>query len=202
MSPFSFFIPTLPPPLQFSLLALLTSFQNIFLFPPKFCITRLPHLSSASLFASFTFLFVSLTTLGNNKDISDAFNEYFVNVGQPLANNIDSIDVDRNRFPDERTLVNLTLIETTEDEVAVLLAGMNDAAAGYDDIPPKIVKKVINEIVSPLTYICNLSLINGLFPDKLKTSKITPIFKKGSKKRYRTIDQYQYYLVLVNYLKN
>ena len=36
-------------------------------------------------------------------------------------------------------------------------------------------------IISPLVYICNLSLTNGIFPTRLKFSQITPLFKKGSK---------------------
>ena len=31
----------------------------------------------------------------------------------------------------------------------------------------------------PLTLIINQSLLTGIFPDKLKVAKITPIFKKG-----------------------
>ena len=58
----------------------------------------------------YTDLEYNNTTLGNNnKDIADAFNEYFVNVGQSLANNIDSNDVDINCFLDKRALANFNL---------------------------------------------------------------------------------------------
>ena len=35
-------------------------------------------------------------------------------------------------------------------------------------------------IYSPLTYVINLSLKQGIFPDSLKVAKVIPIFKQGS----------------------
>ena len=35
--------------------------------------------------------------------------------------------------------------------------------------------------MSPLTYVCNLSLTSGVFPDKMKLAKVLPIFKGGDK---------------------
>ena len=42
------------------------------------------------------------------------------------------------------------------------------------------VKRVIKEIVQPLTYICNLSFSIGIFPDKMKMVKVIPLFKRGA----------------------
>ena len=42
-----------------------------------------------------------------------------------------------------------------------------------------IIKKVGEEIVKPLTNIFNLSLSTGVVPDKLKTAKVIPIYKKA-----------------------
>jgi hypothetical protein len=36
-------------------------------------------------------------------------------------------------------------------------------------------------IISPLTYICNASLAQGIFPDRLKYAVVKPIFKAGDK---------------------
>ena len=38
-------------------------------------------------------------------------------------------------------------------------------------------KDAVDLIAAPLTHICNLSFFQGVFPDKLKTAKILPIFK-------------------------
>ena len=42
------------------------------------------------------------------------------------------------------------------------------------------VKRVIKEIVQPLTYICNLSFSTGIFPVKMKMVKVIPLFKSGA----------------------
>ena len=39
------------------------------------------------------------------------------------------------------------------------------------------IKDTIDLIAAPLTHICNLSFSQGVFPEKLKTAKILPIFK-------------------------
>jgi Notch-like protein len=52
---------------------------------------------------------------------------------------------------------------------------------GYDEISTKLLKISAPYICSPLTYICNKSILSGTFPDHLKFSIIKPIFKKGNK---------------------
>jgi hypothetical protein len=47
---------------------------------------------------------------------------------------------------------------------------------GYDEIRTKLLK-----ISSPLTRICNKSLLPGIFLDHLKYPEIKPLFKKGDK---------------------
>ena len=49
-----------------------------------------------------------------------------------------------------------------------------------DTISPKILKISANYISSPLTYICNRAISTGVFPDRMKYSIVTPIFKKGN----------------------
>ena len=52
---------------------------------------------------------------------------------------------------------------------------------GPDNIGPGLIKEVIESIVDPLLYIFNLSMLDGIVPDKLKTAKVIPIFKKGDR---------------------
>lgn len=42
-------------------------------------------------------------------------------------------------------------------------------------------KKIVSNVVEPLTYFFNLCLLEGVFPNELKISRICPIFKKGPK---------------------
>ena len=52
-------------------------------------------------------------------------------------------------------------------------------SAGHDNVGNYIIKKFGNEIVKPVTNISNLSLLTGVVPDKLKTAKVIPIYKKA-----------------------
>ena len=52
---------------------------------------------------------------------------------------------------------------------------------GSDGIPMKILKVSTPFITSPLTYICNKSLLSGIFHSQLKISEIKPLHKKDRK---------------------
>ena len=46
------------------------------------------------------------------------------------------------------------------------------------------VKKVIDGIAKPLTYVFNLSFQKGIFPHNMKIAKVVPIFKEGDKHNF------------------
>ena len=59
-----------------------------------------------------------------------------------------------------------------------------------DGLSLKLIKYIIHDISIPLAHIFNLSLDNGVFPDKLKECHIVLIFKTGDPKscdNYRPI---------------
>ena len=64
-----------------------------------------------------------------------------------------------------------------------------------------VIQSIINTTVKPLTYIVNLSLSNGIFPDHLKTSRIVPLFKLEINQYLVTTAQFQYFLHFQIYLK-
>ena len=47
-----------------------------------------------------------------------------------------------------------------------------------------LVKDIIQCIVTPLTHICNQSFLTGIFPTKMKTAKVIPIFKSGDRHQF------------------
>lgn len=51
-------------------------------------------------------------------------------------------------------------------------------STGRDVIGCKVLKTALPVILSSLTYIINLSLTEGVFPQEWKHAKVTPIFKK------------------------
>ena len=53
-------------------------------------------------------------------------------------------------------------------------------APGYDNISMRVIKHSFDLISAPLTDIINLSLQKGTFPDKLKLTKVIPIYKANN----------------------
>ena len=47
-----------------------------------------------------------------------------------------------------------------------------------------LVKNIIPYIVKPLAHICNASLMNGIFPDRMKIARAIPLFKNGDVKEF------------------
>ena len=56
----------------------------------------------------------------------------------------------------------------------------NNKSSGYDDISADVIQRMPDEIFVILLHIFNISLAKGVFPDKLKIARVTPIFKKGN----------------------
>ena len=54
-------------------------------------------------------------------------------------------------------------------------------AKGVDSLNVRLLQIGCYELVTSLLYIYNFSIKSGVFPRQWKTSKITPIFKKGSR---------------------
>ena len=73
----------------------------------------------------------------------------------------------------------------TEKEVTEIVSGCKSKTSyGHDEISMKTVKHVIKQIVRPLTYIFNISLITGIFPNDMKTANVIPVFKSGDRLQF------------------
>ena len=65
-----------------------------------------------------------------------------------------------------------------------------DKAAGVDDLSPRLLLELKDEICYPLTKIMLQSYNSGVVPEDWKSANVTPIFKTGSKaqvKNYRPV---------------
>ena len=70
----------------------------------------------------------------------------------------------------------------TEDEVERELIKLNpNKSCGFDDLQPKVLRKVAHLIKHPLKIIYNRYLSSGIIPEQLKFSLITPIYKSEDK---------------------
>ena len=121
-----------------------------------------------------------------HRSIADGFNDFFVNVGPnlakqiPLHDNKDIVDY-MNTYNDK----SMFLLPVTEDEVKTVVNGCkNKVSTDSDDISMNLLKGVFDFVIKPFTYICNLSFVNGVFPNNMKTAKVVPLFKSGSKSNF------------------
>ena len=50
---------------------------------------------------------------------------------------------------------------------------------GYDEIDFNVIKSCFSELNMPLKYLFDMSLVSGIFPDKLKIARVIPLYKAG-----------------------
>jgi hypothetical protein len=75
-----------------------------------------------------------------------------------------------------------SLSPVTESEVRKVVNDMKSSSTkDVYGLSSLLVKRTIEDIISPLTYCLNLCLMNGEFPTSLKFSRVVPIFKKGAR---------------------
>ena len=118
-------------------------------------------------------------------EISNKFNEYFINIGPKLADKINDNNVNITNFLGERSMDSIFLDGVTEKEVEIEISTLNsNKSCGHDEIPPKFVKQISKHIIKPLTYIFNQSLTTGVIPDDLKIALVTPIYKANGKEEF------------------
>ena len=63
----------------------------------------------------------------------------------------------------------------------MLFSLKSNKSPGINDTSAKIFRRYFGELAALLKHIFGLSLGQGIFPDKLKTAKVTPSYKNDSK---------------------
>ena len=115
------------------------------------------------------------------KDLPNAFNEHFIEVGQRLCREIPAASKQPECYI-KSCNAQFQFREVTENEVFNLLSNIStNKATGPDKIPAKLVKISAPFITKHLSIIFNQSLLQGTFSYDWKISKVTPIYKKGPK---------------------
>ena len=78
----------------------------------------------------------------------------------------------------------------------------NNKTTGPFSIPVPLLKVLKTHIAPLLSSLIDDSFLYGTFPNKLKLTKVTPVFKTGSQDKTKIItDLYLSYLFLAKYLK-
>ena len=76
-------------------------------------------------------------------------------------------------------LVMITVLESYVKEL--LLCLKVDKSPGPDQLHPRVLKELANELAKPLTLLFQMSLDHGKVPIQWKLANVTPIYKKGTK---------------------
>lgn len=127
--------------------------------------------------------------IGNERIISrrviaDKFNTYFATLASNL-NDTAYHDIPITGFPSFESFMSkscetsIFLEDCDEFEVLSIINELQNGKSS--DIPITVVKSACNIISPYLSKLYNEQIASGIFPQILKTSKITPIYKKGNK---------------------
>ena len=108
--------------------------------------------------------------------IVNKFNEYFINIGPELANQINKSG--NKHFKDYLNTKHDSVFTFYEINNMDIVKVINRLRSGNDGISTKLLKFLKDALVEPLKLIINQTFVNGIFPDNLKIAKVIAIFKK------------------------
>ena len=111
--------------------------------------------------------------------ICNQFNNFFVNIGPTLAKKIPKHNNNPQQYLGDRILNSIYLSPVNESEINKIVSQLKDNSPGYDGIKSSVLKLSMPSLCGHLTYLCNLSLLEGVFPDELKKANVIPLFKSG-----------------------
>ena len=116
----------------------------------------------------------------NGNEIANEFAKYFSSIGKDLASKMKIPKTGINTYlKNVRTNAkSIFLTPVTTVELGKIISKLKPKlSSGLDEINNKIIKELKDFIVPPLSVIFNNSLMEGIFPKKMKEAKVVPLFK-------------------------
>ena len=123
------------------------------------------------------------------KEVAEEFNKFFTTVASNLVSKLPKCtNKYSGKHPHDfyiakgvkKNAFKLTVV--SEETVLKILNNLGASkATGTDQLPPRFDKDGASHIVEPITHIINLSIYTSTVPNDLKTARVVPIYKKGSK---------------------
>ena len=110
--------------------------------------------------------------------IANCSNKFFVDIGPKLASMIPELQTQFDQYlnPHQTFMGEANL---TDDELKEALRSLKpNKSRGYDNISSNVVNETSDIFFTHLKYIFNLSLQQGVFPENLKLTKVSPVYKK------------------------
>lgn len=125
-------------------------------------------------------LIVNDVPIVSGGEIADALNDFFASVGTNLEDSLPPPPQVAPRVAPSQ-IRSFFLFPVSLDECNKIIQNLKITKTSIDYIPVKLFKSISSSIIKPLTQLINGSLLSGVFPDRLKIARITPIFKSGNK---------------------
>lgn len=124
--------------------------------------------------------------------ISNKFNEYFTEVSEKLKPVVEHcINCDCSvSFEDIQSNSFVFDAITSREIYNVILCLKNKNSCTSDGVSSVLLKHIALYVVDVLSFLFNLSVETGCFPQHLKSAEVIPLFKKGNRKKvsdYRPI---------------
>ena len=111
--------------------------------------------------------------------ILNKFNDFFTSIGSILDSNLPS-DNDSNEFNQNNyNPHSFFLFPVTQTEIITLISNLKLTKTNLNTMPVKLFKKMSSFLIYPIMKLINTSFQMGIFPDKLKLARVTPIHKEG-----------------------
>lgn len=124
--------------------------------------------------------------INNTKEIANHFNNYFINIGPNLANEIvnsGQVDDALSKIPNLDK--SIFIQATDENEILTIVRKCKGKkSADWNGLDMSVLKETIECVVKPITFVFNLSLQSGVFLEKMKIAKVNPIHKAGDKQEF------------------
>ena len=121
------------------------------------------------------------SVISDPNQIADCFNDFFTTIADNIRRKIPPTRRHFSSFMKKPNPKSFFVSPVSKEEVIEVINSFSPSkSTGPNSIPIKILKLLVQDISEPITTLVNISFINGTFPSILKTSKVTPIFKKGS----------------------
>ena len=120
------------------------------------------------------------TTCHDKQVIADNFNLFFAFIGEMNeTNTAEHVDSSYKDYLTKQIDSNFDFRLINNRYTLKIIKNIKmSMSKGHDGISSELLKLVNDAISSCITLIINQSLTTGIFPDKLKIAKVTPVFKK------------------------
>ena len=119
--------------------------------------------------------------ISDSQGISDAFNSYFSNIAVDLESSLPESSEDFMQYMQGNYLNSIAIPDTSPNDIQLIINQLKNKACSVDDISIRVIKQNAHILSQPLSKLFNQSVHTGTFPKQLKHTRITPIYKKGSR---------------------